>query len=93
MIQKTTLPLFRIILFFSIFLCTRTGVNAQTIVPQPLDGLEKLCSGGTFNEFYATFSYVNFPVGTTFSVELLDSANNPIATTLIGSPVDISATQ
>ena len=65
---------------------------AQTIVPQPLDGLEKLCAGGGFNEFYATFSYVNFPVGTTFVIELLDNANNPIATTFMQS-FDVSATQ
>lgn len=93
MIRKTTLSLIRIILFFSIFFGTKTSLSAQTIVPQPLDGLEKLCAGGTFNEFYATFSYVNFPAGTTFAVELLDSSNNPIPTTLIGNPVDVSATQ
>lgn len=66
---------------------------AQTIVPLPLDGVEKLCAGNSFNEFYATFSYVNFPAGTTFTVELLDSANNPISAPLIGSPVDNTATQ
>ncbi|MDQ6469912.1 gliding motility protein SprC [Flavobacterium sp. LHD-80] len=93
MIQKTTLSLIRFFLFFSIFLCTKTNTHAQTIVPQQLDGLEKLCAGSSFNEFYATFSYVNFPAGTTFVIELLDNANTPISTTLLGTPVDVSATQ
>ncbi|KAF2336502.1 gliding motility protein SprC [Flavobacterium daemonense] len=92
MIQKTTLSVIRFILFFSIFLGTKTITHAQTIVPQPLDGLEKLCAGSGFNEFYATFGYVNFPAGTTFTAELLDASNNPIATTFLDA-VDVSATQ
>jgi len=92
MIQKTTLTFTNLLLFFSIILCTKTNSYAQTIVPQPLDGLEKLCAGTSFNEFYATFSYVNFPVGTTFTIELLDTANTPIATTFIQA-FDVSATQ
>jgi len=92
MIQKTTLSLFRVILIFSIFFGTKTSMNAQTIVPQTLDGLEKLCAGNSFNEFYASFSYVNFPAGTTFTVELLDNSNNPIATTLLQT-TDVTATQ
>jgi hypothetical protein len=83
MIQKTTLSLIRFFLFFSIILCTKTNSYAQTIAPQPLDGLEKLCAGNGFNEFYATFSYVDFPAGTTFDVELSDNLGNfDTATTL-----------
>ena len=92
MIQKTTLTFTSFLLFFSIILCTKTNSYAQTVVPQPLNGLEKLCAGTSFNEFYATFSYVNFPVGTTFTIELLDDANTPIATTFLQA-IDVSATQ
>ena len=81
------------IILFSILFFAKSDMYAQTIVPQPLNGLDKLCSGPAFNEFSATFSYVNFPVGTTFAIELLDNLNNPITTSLIGSPIDISATQ
>ena len=92
MIRKTTLTFTSFLLFFSIILCTKTNSYAQTIVPQPLNGLEKICAGTSFNEFYATFGYVNFPAGTTFTVELLDTANTPIATTFIQA-FDVSATQ
>jgi hypothetical protein len=92
MIRKTTLSLIRFFLFFSIIFCTKTNSYAQTIVPQTLDGLEKLCAGPSFNEFYATFSYVNFPAGTTFAVELLDASNNPVATSLLQT-IDVSETQ
>ncbi|CAI2765995.1 gliding motility protein SprC [Flavobacterium collinsii] len=93
MIRKITPNFTNLFLLFSILFFCKPNIHAQTIVPQPLDGLEKLCAGKSFNEFYATFSYVNFPVGTTFAVELLDSSNSPIATTLLGSPVDVSPTQ
>jgi len=93
MIQKTTPNYTTLFLLFSILFFTKSNVHSQTIVPQPLNGVEKLCAGVTFNEFYATFSYVNFPAGTTFAVELLDNANTPIATTPLGTPVDVSATQ
>ncbi|MEN2486507.1 gliding motility protein SprC [Flavobacterium sp. B11] len=92
MIQKITLSFFKVIILFSILLFARSNAYAQTIVPQQLDGLEKLCAGSSFNEFFATFSYVNFPAGTTFSVEIVDSANNPIATTLLQT-IDLSETQ
>ncbi len=92
MIQKTTLSFFKVLILFSILFFAKGNLHAQTIVPQQLDGLEKLCAGNSFNEFYATFSYVNFPAGTTFTVEILDSANNPTATTLLQT-VDLSATQ
>jgi hypothetical protein len=96
MIKKTTLSLVTFILFFSVFLCTKTNLHAQTvIVPQQFDGLEKLCAGNSFNEFNATFTYLNFPPGTTFVLELSDatgSFTNPIATTLLQT-IDVSATQ
>jgi len=93
MIRKITLSFTKIFMLFSFLFLAKSKLHAQTIVPQPFDGLEKLCAGGTFNEFNATFSYVDFPPGTTFAVELLDNANNPIATTLIGQPIDISTTK
>ncbi len=95
MIQKITLSLIRFSLFFSIILCTKTNTYAQTIVPQPLDGLEKLCAGPSFNEFYATFTYVDFPAGTTFVVELSDKTGSfsvPTPTILL-QVSNISATQ
>jgi len=84
--------------FFLLLCCllfiTKPNVNAQTIVPQPLDGLEKLCAGNSFNEFYATFSYIDFPAGTTFVIELSDSQGSfasPIATTKLLA-TDVSST-
>jgi hypothetical protein len=96
MMKKTTLSLVRFILFFSIFLITESNLHAQTvIVPQQFDGLEKLCAGNSFNEFNATFTYLNFPPGTTFELELSDDVGsfaNPIATTILQT-IDISASQ
>jgi hypothetical protein len=74
MIKKTTLSLVKFILF-SIFLFTNTNLHCQTIIPQQLDGLEKLCAG-SFNEFYATFSYVDFPNSTTFQIEFSDKSGS-----------------
>jgi len=93
MIRKITLSFTKILMLFSFLFLAKSNLHAQTIVPQPFDGLEKLCAGGTFNEFNATFSYVDFPAGTTFAVELLDNSNTAIATTLIGQPIDISTTK
>ncbi|EJG00930.1 gliding motility protein SprC [Flavobacterium sp. F52] len=95
MIQKITLSFFKVLILFSILLFARSNSYAQTIVPQTFDGLEKLCAGNSFNEFYATFSYIDFPAGTTFVVELSDAAGNftsPVATTLLQT-IDVSATQ
>ncbi|KAF2506636.1 gliding motility protein SprC [Flavobacterium foetidum] len=89
MIQKTTLSVYRLILFFSILIFTKTNSYAQaTIVPQQL-GYPRICAGliidgKPFNEYSATFSYVDFPAGTAFEIELSDEAGNfttPIATT------------
>ncbi|WPO80057.1 gliding motility protein SprC [Flavobacterium sp. KACC 22761] len=90
MIQKTTLSVIRFIAFFSILFCTETNTYAQTIVPQQLN-FDRICAGliidgAPFNQYAATFSYVNFPAGTTFEVELSDDAGNfttPTATTKI----------
>lgn len=99
MIKKTTLSLIRFFLFFSIILCTKTNSYAQTIVPQQLS-YPRICAGliidgKPFNEYNATFSYVDFPAGTTFEVELSDESGNfttPVATTKI-SAVDNPALQ
>jgi hypothetical protein len=97
MIQKITFSLIRVLFFFSIILCTETNSYAQTIAPQPLDGLEKLCAGKSFNEFNITFSYVNFPAGTTFEVEMTDATGNfttpPTYAPKVQPPTDISASQ
>src|SRR6201986_4345085 len=101
MIQKTTFLVYRFILFFSILFFTKTSLYAQppTIVPQTLS-YPRICaglivSGAPFNEYNATFSYVNFPAGTEFVVELSDelgSFTTPVATTKI-SFVDNPASQ
>lgn len=95
MIQKITLSFTKFLLLFGIFLFAESNLRAQTIAPQTFDGLEKLCAGNSFNEFYATFSYIDFPAGTTFVVELSDAAGNfttPTATTLLQT-IDVSPTQ
>ncbi|TDW50256.1 protein involved in gliding motility SprC [Flavobacterium sp. 270] len=97
MIRKTTLSVYRFILFFSIIFFTKTNFygQTQTIVPQPLEGLDKLCAGPSFNEYFATFTYVGFPDGTTFEVELSDklgSFTTPTPTQKLGV-VNNSTTQ
>ena len=87
MIKKTTLSLVRFILF-SIFLFTTINLRAQTIIPQQLDGLEKLCAG-SFNEFYATFSYVDFPSGTTFHIEFSDKSGSFSQGTQIATELEV----
>lgn len=90
MIQKTTLSFFKVFILFSIIIFTKSNAYAQTIVPQQL-GYPRICAGlivdgKPFNEYNATFSYVDFPAGTSFEVELSDDAGNfttPIATTKI----------
>ncbi|MCD0469379.1 gliding motility protein SprC [Flavobacterium sp. JAS] len=74
MIQKITQSAFRIILFFSIFLCTEMNSYAQTkaINPQVLS-FDRICADAT-TEYNATFTYSGFPAGTVFVVEL--STNN-----------------
>ena len=101
MIRKITLSVYRFILFFSIFFFTKTSLYAQppTIVPQTLS-YPRICgglivNGVPFNEYNATFSYVNFPAGTEFVVELSDelgSFTTPVATTKI-SFIDTPASQ
>jgi hypothetical protein len=95
MIRKTTLFFTKLLIFFGALFAFESNVTAQTIVPQTFDGLEKLCAGGSFNEFNATFSYIDFPAGTTFVVELSDPTGDfttPIATTLLQT-IDLSTTQ
>lgn len=99
MIQKITLSVFRLILFFSILFFTKTNSYAQTIVPQQLS-YPRICAGlivdgKPFNEYNATFSYVDFPAGTAFEVQLSDQAGNfttPVSTTTI-SVTDNAAIQ
>jgi len=97
MIQKTTLSFFKVFILFSIIIFTKSNSYAQAaIVPQPLDGLQKLCAGPAFNEFFATFGYVNFPAGTTFEVELSDVSGSFLTTTTATTKlevIDINTTQ
>lgn len=72
MIRKITLSAYRLLLILSIFISAKTSVYAQKITLRPLDGLEKLCAGPTFNEFNATFDYEDFPADVTFEVQISD---------------------
>ena len=96
MIRKTTLFLTKYLIFFAAFFAFESNLNAQGVItPQQFDGLEKLCAGVSFNEFFATFTYTNFPAGTTFAIELSDAAGNftsPQATTLLQT-TDVTSTQ
>ncbi|MDA6070906.1 gliding motility protein SprC [Flavobacterium sp. AC] len=78
-----------IIILFSILFFAKSNMHAQTILPQSFDDLERLCAGGTFNEFYATFSYVDFPAGTTFEVELSDNLGN-FTNSTIATKLDVT---
>ena len=102
MIQKTTLSFFKVFILFSIILFTKSNTYAQTpaIVGQQLP-FDRICAGlmvngAPFNEYFATFSYLNFPAGTTFEVELSDdlgSFTTPTATTKISFVDDPAAQQ
>ena len=68
------------------------GQSSITPIVLPFD---KICAGGNFNEFNATFNYSGFPAGTAFEVILSDSSGsftNPITTTIL-STTDISTSQ
>ncbi|MBF4515355.1 gliding motility protein SprC [Flavobacterium sp. ANB] len=101
MIQKITLTFTKIFLLFSILFFAESNLYGQppTIVPQSLS-FPRICAGlivngAPFNEYNATFSYVNFPAGTTFEVQLSDelgSFTTPVSTTKI-SFVDNPALQ
>lgn len=97
MIQKTTLILFRFFLFISIFIIgANTNLYAQKLSLKPLDGVEKLCAGPAFNEFYVTFSYEEFPSDVTFSVEISDtegSFSTSFTTAKTLDVIPVSATQ
>ncbi|TDO83915.1 hypothetical protein EV143_101358 [Flavobacterium chryseum] len=92
MIQKITLSFTKFLLLFSILLLAEPSLYGQppTIVPQTLS-FPRICAGlivngAPFNEYNATFSYVNFPAGTTFEVQLSDelgSFTTPVSTTKI----------
>ena len=102
MIQKITPNFTKIVLLFSLVVLTKLNSYAQTPVigPQQLP-FERICAGFivngvVFNEYFATFSYVDFPAGTTFAVELSDetgSFTNPTATTTLAVTDDTALKQ
>jgi len=77
MIQKITLSFFKVLLLFSIIFFTGSSTYAQSsISPQQLP-FKDICAGdivdgAKFNEYSATFSYLNFASDITFSVQLSD---------------------
>lgn len=81
---------FLLIIFF---FCAVGYSQTKTIVPQILE-FNKICAGD-YNQFDATFNYSNFPIGSTFEIQLSDGSGsfaNPISTTTL-STADISANQ
>lgn len=90
MIRKITLSFSYLLFLFGIFLFAGSDSYGQTatIVAQQLP-FDRICAGlivngQPFNEYNASFSYLNFPAGTTFEIELSDetgSFTNPTATT------------
>ena len=94
MIKKPTLNFIKF-LFLICLLFTKSQLHSQTIVPQQLDGLEKLCAG-SFNEYNATFSYVDFPDNTTFQIEFSDRTGSFLQGTQVAvelAIINLSATQ
>jgi len=92
MIQKITLSFFKVLFLFGIIIFTESRTYAQSsISPQQLP-FKDICAGdivngAKYNEYLATFSYLNFPSDVTFSVQLSDefgSFTNPTATTTLG---------
>ncbi|MFD2942239.1 gliding motility protein SprC [Flavobacterium notoginsengisoli] len=91
MIQKITLSFFNCIIFFALLFLLEANLYAQSsISPQQLP-FKDICAGdivdgAKFNEYSATFSYLNFASDVTFFVQLSDefgSFTNPIATTTL----------
>ncbi|MHC0444457.1 gliding motility protein SprC [Flavobacterium sp. 3-218] len=91
MIQKITLSFFKVLILFGIIIFTESSIYAQSsISPQQLP-FKDICAGdivngAKYNEYLATFSYLNFPSEVTFSVQLSDefgSFTNPTATTTL----------
>lgn len=100
MIQKITLSFFKVLLLFSIIFFTESNTYAQSsISPQQLP-FKDICAGdivngAKYNEYLATFSYLNFASNVTFSVQLSDefgSFTNPTATTTL-DVIQLSGTE
>lgn len=91
MIQKITLSFCNCILLFTLLFLSEVNLYAQSsISPQQLP-FKDICAGdivdgAKYNEYLATFSYLNFASDVTFSVQLSDefgSFTNPISTTTL----------
>ncbi|MET3028798.1 gliding motility protein SprC [Flavobacterium sp. UW10123] len=100
MIQKITLSFFKVLLLFSIIFFTGSSIYAQSsISPQQLP-FKDICAGdivdgAKYNEYLATFSYLNFASNITFSVQLSDefgSFTNPTSTTTL-DVIQLSSTE
>ncbi|RZJ39389.1 MAG: hypothetical protein EOO18_00725 [Chryseobacterium sp.] len=101
MIQKTTLYLTHCIVFLSLLLFTEANLHAQapSISPQQV-AFERICAGDIvdgvkFNQYFVTYTYLNFPAGAVFEAQLSDEFGdftNPTATTTLET-VQITATQ
>ncbi|OXA79364.1 hypothetical protein SAMN05444397_105192 [Flavobacterium aquidurense] len=100
MIQKTTLSFFNCIIILTLLFLSEVNLYAQSsISPQQLP-FKDICAGdivdGTkYNEYLATFSYLNFASNVTFSVQLSDefgSFTNPTATTTL-AVIPLSSTE
>src|SRR5215216_4278295 len=100
MIQKTTLTFFNCIIILALLFLSEVNLYAQSsISPQQLP-FKDICAGdivdgAKYNEYLATFSYLNFASGVTFAVQLSDefgSFSNPTATTTL-DVIPLSSTE
>lgn len=100
MIQKTTLNFFKCIIILALLFLSEVNLYAQSsISPQQLP-FKDICAGdivddAKFNEYLATFSYLNFASDVTFSVQLSDefgSFSSPTATTTL-EVIPLSSTE
>lgn len=93
MIRKITLSFTKFFFLFSFLFIAKSHLHAQApiIVPQQLEaGLDRFCAGASFNEYKATFTYLDFPAGTTFQIEFSDPSGSFTQNTTIAREISIS---
>ena len=93
MIRKITLSFTKYFFLFSFLFIAKSNLHAQApiIVPQQLEaGLDRFCAGASFNEYKATFTYLDFPAGTTFQIEFSDPSGSFTQNTMIAREISVS---
>lgn len=101
MMKKTTLSLIKSLLFLGVFLFTVYQSNAQATISASKFDFVNICAGDfvngkPFNEYYANFTYSDFPADVTFDVEISDENGVFLPTPVLAIKLEvtnISATQ